>query len=148
MPIISSPPWKNHNLLTAAEHTDSATGTVVRGDLIIGNSTPAWSKLIIGAANTVLWTDGTDPSWSAAPRLANIADTGGTNRLTTSTSSPQVAITGDVDVSGHAAFGSGASILTTRRPFRTRRTHGSGKRGSHQNRQSCRITPQPLRTTG
>ena len=33
-----------------------------------------------GAANSVLWTDGTDPSWSAAPRLANIADTGG-NRV-------------------------------------------------------------------
>jgi hypothetical protein len=51
-----------HNLLSA-QHGDTLTASVVRGDLIIGNSTPKWSRLAIGAANTVLKSDGTDVSW-------------------------------------------------------------------------------------
>lgn len=34
-----------------------------RGDLLTMNSTPAHSRLAIGAASTVLRTDGSDPSW-------------------------------------------------------------------------------------
>ena len=54
-----------HSILDGDIHTDSLAGTVVRGDLIVGNSTPAHSRLGIGAANQVLTSDGTDVSWAA-----------------------------------------------------------------------------------
>ena len=52
-----------HNLLSAT-HSDTLTASAVRGDLVIGNSTPAWSRLAIGASGRVLRSDGTDPSWA------------------------------------------------------------------------------------
>lgn len=54
----------NHNLLSST-HSDTATGTVVRGDIVVGNSTPAWSRRAIGANLTVLASDGTDPAWTS-----------------------------------------------------------------------------------
>src|SRR3990167_8898184 len=88
----------NHAILSAT-HTDSTAAAVVRGDLIVGiGVTPAWTRLAVGAANSVLWSDGTDPSWSAAPRLANIADTGGTARITLATSAPHLTVTGTVSI--------------------------------------------------
>src|SRR3989304_1718649 len=84
-------------------HTDSVIQTVTRGSLIYGNSTPKWDELVVGAANSVLWTDGTDVSWSAAPRLANIADTGGTARVTLATSSFHVTLTGNTNLVGQVA---------------------------------------------
>src|SRR3990167_1973009 len=83
-------------------HTDSVIQTVTRGSLIYGNSTPKWDELVVGAANSVLWTDGTDVSWSATPRLANIADTGGTARITLATSSPHVSIPGHLAITSTA----------------------------------------------
>ncbi|MBM3136209.1 MAG: hypothetical protein FJZ89_13205, partial [Chloroflexi bacterium] len=53
-----------HNVLSAT-HGDTAAGTVVRGDIIYGNSTPAWARLAVGAANAFLRTDGTDTGWSS-----------------------------------------------------------------------------------
>ena len=94
------------NLLDGIK-ADTVAQTVTRGSLIYGNSTPKWDELVLGAANRVLWSDGTDISWSASPRLANIADTGGTNRITTATASPHLTLSGDLLVSGNAA------ILTT-----------------------------------
>src|SRR3990172_2759613 len=97
------------NLLDGVK-ADTVAQTVSRGSLIYGNATPKWDELVVGAANSVLWSDGTDVSWSAAPRLANIADTGGTTRITLATSSPQVSITGNLDISDQLAVGSQASI--------------------------------------
>lgn len=51
-----------HNLLSTT-HSDTLAGTVVRGDVIVGNSTPAWARVAVGGANTVLHSDGTDTSW-------------------------------------------------------------------------------------
>lgn len=82
MPIISSPPGFLLNI-RGQLYTRDANGN---------------SRLTIGAANSVLWSDGTDPSWSTAPRLANIADTGGTNRITLGTSSPHVTISDNLRV--------------------------------------------------
>jgi len=53
----------NHDML-AATHTDSAASAVARGGLIVGNSTPAWSLLPVGAAARVLRSDGVDASWA------------------------------------------------------------------------------------
>lgn len=53
-----------HDLLSAS-HGDAAAAAVSRGSLIVGNSTPAWSELVVGAAGTVLTSDGTDVTWAA-----------------------------------------------------------------------------------
>jgi hypothetical protein len=45
-------------------------------------------------------------------RTPLIKDTSGNNRVAIAAASPHVAITGDLDVSGHAAFGSGAAPST------------------------------------
>lgn len=52
-------------LLDGTNHNDTLAGSVARGDTIIGNSTPKWSRLAKGAVNTFLKSDGTDLSWSA-----------------------------------------------------------------------------------
>lgn len=65
-------------LLDASNHTDTTASSVTRGDLIIGNATPAWDDLAIGAANTFLKSDGTDPSWAAVTAaVVSAADAGG-----------------------------------------------------------------------
>jgi hypothetical protein len=53
-------------LLDGSSHTDTAAGTVVRGDVIVGNSTPAWSRLAKGTANQVLSMNSgaTDVAWA------------------------------------------------------------------------------------
>lgn len=53
-----------HNILSAT-HGDTLTASVVRGDVIVGNSTPKWARLAIGANGTVLSSNGTDASWTA-----------------------------------------------------------------------------------
>lgn len=61
-----------HNLLSAT-HSDVNAAAVVRGDLIIGNSTPKWNRLAIGAAGTVLTSSaGTDPAWSSTVAYGTI----------------------------------------------------------------------------
>jgi len=52
-----------HNLLSAS-HGDTLAASVVRGDLIIGNATPKWSRLAIGTSGQLLQTDGTDVAWA------------------------------------------------------------------------------------
>jgi hypothetical protein len=59
-----------HNVLSAT-HGDTLTASVVRGDLVIGNSTPKWARLAVGAANAVLSSDGTDIAWQASTGTGN-----------------------------------------------------------------------------
>lgn len=56
----------------------SGVAVAVRGDLLVGNSTPAWSKLAIGSSGKYLRTNGTDPSWAAitAGDLPTVLSTG------------------------------------------------------------------------
>ena len=58
-----------------ADLTAVAGLTVTRGDLIIGSADPAWTDLAIGAANTVLITNGTDPSWGTVTSAMITNDT-------------------------------------------------------------------------
>lgn len=51
-----------HELLSAT-HTDSLTGSVARGDIVVGNATPKWSRLAVGTSNQILQSDGTDVAW-------------------------------------------------------------------------------------
>jgi len=53
----------NHNILSAT-HPDSLAAAVVRGDVIVGNATPAWARLAVGAAARYLRSDGSDPLWN------------------------------------------------------------------------------------
>jgi len=52
-------------LLDGSNHTDTTAQTVSRGSIIYGDSTPKWNELAIGGVNTVLHSDGTDPTWQS-----------------------------------------------------------------------------------
>ena len=52
-----------HNLLSTT-HPDTLAAAVTRGMLVVGNSTPAWSGLTLGASGSVLRSNGTDALWS------------------------------------------------------------------------------------
>ncbi len=54
-----------HNLLSTT-HGDTLADTVVRGDLLIGNSTPKWARLAKPSVLSGLSHDGTDVSWVTA----------------------------------------------------------------------------------
>lgn len=79
--VPSTFPATAHNLLSAT-HGDTAVGTVVRGDIIVGNSTPAWSRKALGTAGQVLQSDGTDVQW-----VTNIAGVSGGRTVTGGTAS-------------------------------------------------------------
>jgi hypothetical protein len=57
-----------HNLLSSS-HSDALTGSVVRGDIIYGNSTPKWARLAFPATPTgkILQATATDIAWSTNP---------------------------------------------------------------------------------
>lgn len=50
-----------HDLLST-EHSDTVPGSPVRGDLIVGNSTPEWTRLPLGTG--FLKGSGLDPMWA------------------------------------------------------------------------------------
>lgn len=51
-----------HALLSAS-HSDTATASVVRGDLVVGSSVPQWTRLAVGTSGSVLYSNGSDPAW-------------------------------------------------------------------------------------
>ena len=57
-----------HNLLSST-HGDTLTGSVARGDIIVGNSTPKWSRLAFPSSPTgkILQASSTDIAWSTYP---------------------------------------------------------------------------------
>jgi hypothetical protein len=54
-----------HGFLDSTAHNNTVTGTPVRGDLIVANSTPAWARLPKGTANYFLIMGANDPAWTA-----------------------------------------------------------------------------------
>ena len=64
-----------HVILDSTVHTDTLTGTVVRGDLIVGNATPKWARLAVGAAARVLRSDGTDVAWAQVALATDVSGT-------------------------------------------------------------------------
>jgi hypothetical protein len=79
----AAPSWGTVNILDSDSHGDTLTGTVVRGDLIIGNSTPKWSRLARGTSGAFIRNDGSDVQWSTLI-LPNAATA---NRIVYATSS-------------------------------------------------------------
>lgn len=71
----ADPAWDlaTHVILDSTWHTDSTTGTVVRGDLITGQgATPKWTRLAKGTANQLLAMDGTATDIAWADRTHNV----------------------------------------------------------------------------
>ena len=67
----------SHDILSAT-HSDTTAAAVTRGGLMVGKlATPKWQLLTVGAANTVLGSDGTDLAWG----VTTIAQ-GGTGQTT------------------------------------------------------------------
>jgi len=70
-----------HTILSTS-HSDTVAGTVVRGDVIVGNSTPAWERLARGATSQLLQINSSgDAEWttpSVTVGTAGTAFTGGT----------------------------------------------------------------------
>jgi hypothetical protein len=62
----------SHEILSAT-HTDALIATVLRGALIVGNSTPKWALLALGTTGKVLRSNGTDALW-AALACADLSD--------------------------------------------------------------------------
>jgi hypothetical protein len=70
-------PATAHTLIgTTHSDTNAAGGIPVRGDVLIGNSTPAWDRLGLGANGSVFWTNGTDPSWTISPLIGGYVAVG------------------------------------------------------------------------
>lgn len=62
---LDQPPTA-HALLSAS-HSDTTAAAVARGAIVTGQgATPAWAKLTVGAASTLLGSDGTDVAWVAS----------------------------------------------------------------------------------
>jgi hypothetical protein len=73
----------NHNLLSTT-HPDTVAAAVARGDLITGQgATPAWQRLPLGAAGTLLRSNGTDVLWSL-PNIVVNSQVGTTYTFTSS----------------------------------------------------------------
>lgn len=60
----AAPAAAPHNLLSTT-HGDTVANAPLRGALVVGNATPAWARLALGAAGFALLSDGTDALWSA-----------------------------------------------------------------------------------
>lgn len=65
---------RRHGVLDT-EHSDAIAGTVTRGALIVGNATPKWSLLTLGATARVLRSDGTDASWAQVALATDVSGT-------------------------------------------------------------------------
>lgn len=62
---ITTPAGGNVDLLDGSVHQDTTAGTVVRGDLITGQTaTPLWTRLALGGTNLYPKSDGTDVVYS------------------------------------------------------------------------------------
>lgn len=58
-PTWAVPPSGSNALLDGSAHTDTTNSAVTKGDLIVGNSTPAWDDLAVGSDGQVLTADST-----------------------------------------------------------------------------------------
>lgn len=64
-----------HNVLDSTKHGDVLTGSITRGDILIGNSTPKIDRLAIGTTGKYVRSNGTDPSYQTITS-ADISNSG------------------------------------------------------------------------
>lgn len=91
-------PATAHNLLSAT-HADTLPDSPVAGDLVFGNSTPAWARFPIGTNGRVLMSTGAAPIWRTT------SPTGGldTNGATLSVVGASLAVSLDAALAGLAS---------------------------------------------
>ena len=92
---LTTGPWSKrggggstaHDLLDGSVAQDTVAAAVSRGSLVYGNATPKWDELVIGVANRVLTSDGTDAAWGqVVSAMLNITTTTCTNQFVTALS--------------------------------------------------------------
>ena len=71
--VVSEDALIGTHVLLGATHSDTVAQTVTRGSLIYGNSTPAWDELVVGVANRVLRSNGTDVSWAQVALATDVS---------------------------------------------------------------------------
>lgn len=99
-----------HDILSAT-HTDSLASAASRGSLIVGNSTPKWAELNLGAAGKILRSDGTDLSYSGFT-IVDSGTSGGVPYYSSNTAiSSSAALTANLPVIGGGA-GAAPSVGT------------------------------------
>ncbi len=64
-----------HALLDGVQNNDTVAQAPTRGSIIVADVTPKWNEVLVGGANTILKSDGTDPSWTAGAALTKVDDT-------------------------------------------------------------------------
>lgn len=106
----AAPAAGTNALLDGSAHSDTLAGTVVRGDIIVGNSTPKWARVALGKPRHDLrvGTAGNDPEWVRSIRHSchspmyfqahfGSAQTRNSNSILAGTNSGTVATSGDAD---------------------------------------------------
>lgn len=108
-----------HNLLSAI-HGDTLADTVVRGDILVGNSTPKWARKAKGGAGVLVTFDANDVVYTTATYPGTATTTGaylradGTNWITSTLILPNAAGKGALVVATAAnTWGDLAVGLTT-----------------------------------
>lgn len=76
-----------HAILDSTVHSDTLTGTLVRGDVLVVNSTPKLARVAVGTAGQVFTSDGTDAAWAAPAATAGMVRTLNTETSTVGTGS-------------------------------------------------------------
>ena len=114
-----------HNLLSAT-HTDTVAGSAVRGDIIVANSTPAWTKLAIGSSGQVLTNDGSNTKWStptlpvtSSPTSGKVMIGDGTNWVASTPTYPNASAT-----SGKVIISDGTNFIASTPTYPNSATQG------------------------
>lgn len=86
-------------LLDGSEHTDTAAGSVVRGDVVTGQSaTPKWTRLAAKAAGALVGGDGTDVVATVPKRTISLTASGGKPTTTSGCAQARVVEAGTNDI--------------------------------------------------
>lgn len=93
---ITSGGGSAHNILSAT-HSDSIASVIARGGLMVGDSTPLWAQLVLGATGTYLRSNGSDLLYSALL----LADLPNLPVLGTNPASPRQTAIVDSEISTH-----------------------------------------------
>jgi hypothetical protein len=97
-------------LLDGVAHSDTLAGSVLRGDIIVGNATPAWARVAKGAAGSVLFGNGTDSAWTINPLIAGYVRIGSASAPTNVTAGDLTCVRLFVNNSTFSLVDSGADV--------------------------------------
>lgn len=103
-------PVNQTSALLSATHTDTTASAVTRGALIAGQGvTPTWAQLVVGVANRVLRSDGTDISWAQANLLTDVTGTFSSGGIPYFSSASAIASSAAL-AANQCVFGGGAGL--------------------------------------